>query len=50
MEVKIKFTSVIYIEADSEEEAMEQFEEMPIFSVEALDCYAEIEDSEVEKD
>lgn len=47
MEVKIKFTSVIYINADSEEEAKEKFEEMPIFCVEALDCGAEIIASEV---
>lgn len=50
MEVKIKFTSVIYIDAGSEAEAKEKFEEMPIFSVEALDCGADIVGSEVEKD
>ena len=49
MEVKIKFTSVIYIDADSEAEATEKFEEMPIFSVEALDCGVDIVGSEVEK-
>ena len=56
MEVRIKFSADIYVKGESIKEIREKFESMPLFTVEALDNFAEysetllIEDAETYQD
>ena len=56
MEVRIKFSADIYIEGEDMAEVRAKFEDMPLFSIEALDCgveYSEtllVEDAETYED
>ena len=43
-EYVFRFTGEVYIKARYWEEAREFFENMPLFSADALDCYADMTD------
>lgn len=50
MEARITFRSEIYIEGEDIVDALEKFQNMPLFSADALDCSAEfIEVTSLEK-
>ena len=50
MEVRIKFNADIYIEGETMQEVREKFENMPLFSIDALDCGVEFSEIQLVED
>lgn len=42
MEIRITFRSEVYIKGNTIDEIRDKWEELPIFSADALECYADV--------